>query len=598
MQFDARYYLFFLVGLLISLISTPLVIKLAKYNGWVVVPRADRWHKKTTALMGGIAIYFSTITTYLFFAFPDVNYALIVASTIIFIVGLYDDLYEVKPIVKLLAQLICSFILIEQGYIFGGGHLSWVGIPLTFIWIIGVTNAVNLLDNMDGLAAGISFVISVIMVIVGIINNDFQIAGIALCLSGASLGFLFYNFNPAVIFMGDCGSMFLGFMISFLAINIQTKLGSSPALLILLIPITIVAIPIMDTTLVTIRRLISGRRIDQGGRDHTSHRLVALGLSEKKAVILLYIISLIWGGLCLSFYVLDQEVLLPLLFLFGIFSVLFATILSNVKVYSDSEEKTAYLTARGQLKDNNKLIKFVLQNKKLILGLLNDLIIINFSFFAASKIIGVELTDNEILRTVPVFIVSKILIFYFTNIYRRIWKYTATIELKDYLISSVISSIVVAIILIFIARFHSLTASFFVVDSILTFLGLAISRLAIKAMSEYLFLLNDASKATLIYGAGDAGYLLVKELIQNSKYNLKPVVILDDDVSKQKLIINGIPIAGGISVIEKVIKQYKIESLIISIKNLNPDIKNEISSVASRNNVRVGYFSVNLDFDK
>lgn len=596
MQLDTRYYLFFLISLLVSLVTTPAVIKLAKFKGWVVVPRTDRWHQKTTALMGGIAIYLSCILTYLFVTFPEVNYSLIVASTIIFGVGLYDDLYEVKPIVKLLAQLICSFILIEKGYIFGGGHLSWVGIPLTFIWIIGITNAVNLLDNMDGLAAGISFVISIIMTIVGVINNDFQIAGVSLCIAGATFGFLFFNFKPAVIFMGDCGSMFLGFMISFLAINIQTKLGSSPALLILLVPIAIVAIPIMDTTLVTIRRLISGRRIDQGGRDHTSHRLVALGLSEKKAVLLLYVISLIWGALCLSFYVLDQEVVVPLLFVFGIFSVLFAAILSNVKVYSDSEEKTAYLTSRGQLKDNNKLIKFVLQNKKLILGLLNDLIIINFSFFVASKIIGIELNNNEILRTVPVFIVVKILIFYFTNIYKRIWKYTATIELKDYLLSSIISSIVVAIILIFFARFHNLLAQFFILDSIITFLGLAISRLGIKAISEYLFLLNDAAKCTLIYGAGDAGYLLVKELIQNSRYNLKPVVILDDDYSKHNLIINGIPIAGGITELEKVIKKYKIETIIISIRELNPAVKNEIIEKSTKNNINVGYFSVDLNF--
>lgn len=596
MHIDPKYFYFFLVGLFLSLVFTPIVIKLAKYKGWVVVPRADRWHQETTALMGGIAIYFSTITTYLFFAFPDINYSLIIASTIIFLVGLYDDLFEVKPIVKLLAQLICSFILIEQGFIFGGGYLSWVGIPLTFIWIIGVTNAVNLLDNMDGLAAGISFVISVIMVIVGIINNDFQIASIALCVSGATLGFLFYNFKPAVIFMGDCGSMFLGFMISFLAINIQSKLGSSPALLVLLIPISIVAIPIMDTSLVTIRRLISGRRIDQGGRDHTSHRLVALGLSEKKAVILLYTISLIWGGLCLSFYFLDKDVLIPLLFVFGIFTVLFATILSNVKVYSDSEEKTAYLSSRGQIKDNNKLIKFVLQNKKLILGLLNDLIIINFSFFAASKIIGIELSDNQILKTVPIFIIVKIIIFYLTNIYKRIWKYTSTIELKDYLLSSLISSIVVAIILIFVARFHMLLAPFFVLDIIITFLGLVISRLSIKAMSEYLFLLNDSAKATLIYGAGDAGYLLVKELIQNSKYNLKPIVILDDDVSKQKLIINGILIAGGISDIDKVIKKYKIDVIIISIKSLENSKLELLKKSAINNNVQLGLFNVNLNF--
>jgi len=174
-----------------------------------------------------------------------------------------------------------------------------VGIPFTFIWVIGITNAINLLDNMDGLAGGIVCITASIAGILNLMIGQLPIAYMAFAIAGASLGFLFYNFNPAKIFMGDCGSLFLGYLVAFFGVSIQQSSGSSSAILMLLVPISLMSIPIMDTTLVTIKRLLAGRRIDQGGRDHTSHRLVAMGLSEKKAVLILYFVSALWGGLCI-----------------------------------------------------------------------------------------------------------------------------------------------------------------------------------------------------------------------------------------------------------------------------------------------------------
>src|SRR5476651_1482280 len=278
------------ISLLACLGLIPLVIKLANYKGWVVYPRNDRWHTKPTALMGGIGIFISfSIAVFVTGTISGfVTWTIYCAALIMFIIGLIDDIKEVKPVFKLLGQIACSFLLIYHGYTFGGGLLSWAGIPLTFIWVIGITNAINLLDNMDGLAGGISAIIATICGVLGILNGEYNLAVMAFSIAGATIGFLFYNFKPARIFMGDSGSLFLGFSLSFLSVAVQSKLGSSSAILVLLIPISLMAIPIMDTTLVTIKRLAAGRRIDQGGKDHTSHRLVALGLSEKKAVLILY----------------------------------------------------------------------------------------------------------------------------------------------------------------------------------------------------------------------------------------------------------------------------------------------------------------------
>ncbi|MDP9048643.1 MAG: undecaprenyl/decaprenyl-phosphate alpha-N-acetylglucosaminyl 1-phosphate transferase, partial [Bacteroidota bacterium] len=462
-------YLSFLVSFGLCALIIPWVIKLATYKNWVVVPRQDRWHKKPTALMGGIGIFISYSITVFIFGFDHLNWMIYFAGLVIFLIGLFDDLKEIKPIIKLICQVICSFALIYHGYYFGGGLLEWAGIPLTFIWVIGITNAVNLLDNMDGLAAGICTIVAIITGVLGVLNNEILISIMAFAIAGSSLGFLIFNFKPARIFMGDSGSLFLGFSLSFLSIAVQRHHGSSTAILVLLVPISLMVIPIMDITLVTIKRMVAGRRIDQGGKDHTSHRLVALGFSEKKAVLTLYLVSAIWGLLCLLIYKVTVNNLFLCVLLLAIFSVMFSVLLSNVRVYNDSEETLSYMRLKGRKTGNKFSLRFFLLHKKLIVGVCTDILIIYSSFLVAARCMQIDIEDNYVV--LGLFICVKVSVFYFSNLYNRLVRYIAVIELSGYFGAASLATLILAGILFFKGKIDDYPPYFLMVDFLLTFTG-------------------------------------------------------------------------------------------------------------------------------
>lgn len=585
-----------LIAFIVAVVSTPLLIKIAYKKNWVVAPRADRWHKKPTALMGGIAIFFaSTIALFVANNF-QINWIIFFASLVMFLTGLADDLKEVKPIVKLIGQVVCTFALIYHGYYFGGGLLEWAGIPLTFFWVIGITNALNLLDNMDGLAAGIAGIVATIAGVLGFMNGDTYLASMGFALAGASFGFLIYNFNPAKIFMGDSGSLFLGFSISFLSIAIQKNMGSSSSILVMLIPISLMAIPIMDTTLVTIKRLVAGRRIDQGGKDHTSHRLVALGFTEKKAVLVLYGICIIWGAVCILMLRTTVNNFLLTLLLLSILSGVFALTLSKVKVYNETEEKLIYLRSRGYSisKNNDLFFRFFLMNKKLIIGIVADILIIYFAFFIAAESTNTDLQNSYAL--LGLFIAIKVSFFYISNLYSRMWRYMAVFEIGGYFLSSVVSIGIIGIILLITDKLSFFSPYFLLVDFLITFTGVIISRLAFRLMLDYINKSRQQKRRVIIYGAGDSGFLLVKELLQNHGYDLSPIGWIDDDESKHNMLLYGFKILGGESQLINVCLKNKVDLVLISTKLIDFERENRLRTELAYHNIDLGRFSIQLNY--
>ncbi|HJP64312.1 MAG TPA: hypothetical protein VJ844_12785 [Mucilaginibacter sp.] len=583
-----------LIALVSCLVITPLVIKFAYRKGWVVKPRSDRWHQRPTALMGGVAI-FSAYSIALFSLSPaHINWMLYGASSIMFLTGLIDDIWEVKPVVKVVVQIVCSFILIYYGFNFGGGLLSWGGIPLTFIWVMGITNAINLLDNMDGLAAGISAIVALITGILTYLNGETDLAIPGFAIAGAAIGFLVYNFKPARIFMGDSGSLFLGFSLAYLSIAVQYKMGSSSAVWVLFIPISLMAIPIMDTTLVTIKRILAGRRIDQGGRDHTSHRLVALGLSEKQAVLTLYGISILWGVLCLLMYKTQVNNLLLCILLVTVSSVIFSVLLSKVKVYNETEETLTYQRLRGKDAAPNSILRFFLFQKKLIAGVVTDILIIYASFLIAKSTLHINVKDDSVI--LGTFICVKISVLYITRLYYRIWRYMEIVEVAAYFSFILLACILLAVILYFKGKFGIYTPYFFMVDFLLSFTGIVFSRLFYRWINELISRNREAKKRVIIYGAGDSGYLLIKELLQNHKHELRPVGWIDDDETKHNMYLYGYKIYGGKSSLQNICERLKPDLILISTNAISIEDETEIREILEAQNISLGRFNMLLSF--
>ena len=290
----------------ISYLSTPLAMKLAHKIGAIDVPKDNRRvHKEPIPRLGGLAIFLGFIITSMIFV--DINKKMIgifLGALIIVIIGIIDDVKEIKAKVKLGVQILAAVIVVIFGV-----QIEWVtnpfdtidrtfqlaaviGIPVTIFWIVGATNTVNLIDGLDGLAAGVSAIAATTLSFVSFINHQQTYAVLLLALAGAAIGFLPYNFNPAKIFMGDTGSLFLGFVLSVIAIEAAIK---SAAALAIAIPILAIGLPIFDTTFAIIRRASSGKPIMQADKGHLHHRLLNKGLTQKQTVLILYAISMVLG---------------------------------------------------------------------------------------------------------------------------------------------------------------------------------------------------------------------------------------------------------------------------------------------------------------
>src|SRR2546426_1570882 len=288
------------VSFALALLLTPLVRMLARRWGFVAKPKTDRWHKNSTAMMGGVAIWLAVAGTYLFLVpHSPQRWVVVGAACFLFLVGLVDDWLHIKPYQKLIGQVIGAAIVVNYGLALPWTRSLPVNMVITIFWLIGITNAINLLDNMDGLATGAAVIASCFLTVNFVSVNQPTEAVLMAGFTAARLGFLVYNSHPASIFMGDSGSMFIGFFLASAAlVNVSGGRLRSLAS-VLAVPILALFIPIFDTTFVTILRKLSGRAASQGGRDHTSHRLVALGMSERRAVWMLYGLAALSGFLAI-----------------------------------------------------------------------------------------------------------------------------------------------------------------------------------------------------------------------------------------------------------------------------------------------------------
>lgn len=584
---------YFISALTISYLLIPAVKRIAERYNYFSHPDTDRWHKTPTPLFGGVAIYLAFIGTTLFFNLyhkeaitPFLN--LLICSTLIFLLGLIDDIKKLPPQIKLVGQIIISAIAVFLGLQIEIITNPLISIPLTIFWFIAITNAFNLIDNMDGLSSGIAFISSIILFVFSFISGNTMLMYLTASIAGATLGFLRYNFNPAQIFMGDSGSMFLGFSLASVAL-MGTWQEASNLAVTLIIPVTVLAVPIFDTTLVTVVRRLKGIPVSQGGKDHTSHRLVMLGLSERKAVLILYGISVFFGLLAVTGFYLNIYITLLIVIIAMVILFFFGMFLGQIEVYERVSEEE-YRTSDIEHKKNVTLIDVFLLNKKRLAEIFIDLILIIVAYFSAHLIRfeGVITSDilNVIKYSLPIIIISKFSMFYFFGLYRGEWRYIGIYDLISILKAVSLGSIVSIVAMVYFTRFSGLSRAVFVIDWMITLLLIGGARVSLRLFREYFSgIAQRKGKRILIYGAGDGGYLLLRELKNNSRLNYNPVGFIDDDRAKVGKNIYGIPVLGTRSDIADIIKEKDIEEVIIAMPSVSDDKIDDVYKLCKEMNV-------------
>lgn len=340
----------FALAFLITFASVPIVRVIAFKLNAVDVPRDNRrMHKKPIPRMGGAAIFLGFIVSVACFTgvIDHELIAILVGALIIVIVGILDDIYQLKPVVKLIGQIVAAIVVIWGGvridfftipFAMGGKliNLDFLSIPVTFVWIILITNAVNLIDGLDGLAASISGISALALVFLTIVMDIPHIGVVLVAVAGACFGFLPFNQHPAKIFMGDTGALFLGFILSTLSIQGFFK---GYTLVSLIIPIIVLGLPLFDTSFAILRRLAKGQGIMHADRGHLHHKLIDKGFSQRETVTMLCTLSsmLSFTAVVLITKGLNRAIVLVIaMVLFGFCSGIYAKNKSIAKEYIDN----------------------------------------------------------------------------------------------------------------------------------------------------------------------------------------------------------------------------------------------------------------------
>jgi UDP-GlcNAc:undecaprenyl-phosphate/decaprenyl-phosphate GlcNAc-1-phosphate transferase len=588
--FAVIYPLALLASLLVVLIATPLVIVGARRLGFVAKPRGDRWHQKPTPLLGGIAIFLATIPLFLMLPHPhDVNvlerfWALLAGAVLIFFIGLYDDVHGLSPAAKALGQIVAAGVLLLQFGPPGSLNkipLALLTVPLIIVWVVGVTNAFNLLDNMDGLSAGIAGIVALTIFGYNYVRGDSETAVLALLVAGACGGFLVFNFNPARIFMGDCGSLLLGYVLSS-AVVLGAAKAPGELLVAVFIPVAVMALPILDTTLVTIIRAANRRPISQGGRDHLSHRLVALGLNERQAVLLLYLVSASAGTLAIFSAYLGPWISLLLGGLLAIAIGLFGVYLGQVRIYSEAavERLEASNGLVGRLVVGGTLL-YKRQVTTMLLDLLIACLSLSASYLLRYEGVLEKRFVEQFAQVLPFVIIFKLPLLYYFGVYRCMWRYFGAWEATAILKAGSLGS-VLAVIGLFVAyRAEALNRSVLLLDWVLFTVLMVGVRLSFVFIRDWLARLQQHDMTrVLIVGAGDTGELMLRAMNRGRRRSYRVVGFLDDDPTRRHLAIHGVAVAGGSKDLASTVQLLAVEEVLLAIA-AGP-LKDELTAACSR----------------
>jgi UDP-GlcNAc:undecaprenyl-phosphate/decaprenyl-phosphate GlcNAc-1-phosphate transferase len=573
----------------LSLMLTFLVRSIALKIGWVSIPREERWSKRVVALMGGISVYVSF--TVLFFYFDLLIYLPVwVGSTVMFLTGFWDDRFELKPLLKFLLQFFGASLLIIYGYSLIPAWPFWISIPLTYFWIVGITNALNMLDNMDGLAGGTAVIVALVFAMLAFKLGSTDVGLIGLILAGAVAGFLVLNYHPAKIFMGDSGSLFIGYMMAAMPMLFSEQLMQFGSFTVLPIVVAVSIMPIFDTSLVTFLRIFKGRSPSQGGADHSSHRLVFAGLTEKVAVHVLYLISILFGGIVIVFYP-DNALIFYLLLSSGLVGLLyFGLYLSRLDVYGT--------TKPSRIESLLHTIPASLKSKIHLILILADIVLIVVAFTLAF-ILRFEIWSDPLERTVfnvlPVVIVIKVFTLAVFGVYRSVWRYAGVSDLINLFLGVIIGASLSGMYVYFFNGHNIESVSVYVIDALLFFTFISASRFALKALSRLINTSNKGQRHVILYGAGDTGWLALNEIRQNYRLNIKPIGFVDDSPYKMNGNIQGLKIFGSFEELGTILVKQGADELLITTNKLPEDRYNEIMRICEVVGVNCRVFSTNFE---
>jgi UDP-GlcNAc:undecaprenyl-phosphate/decaprenyl-phosphate GlcNAc-1-phosphate transferase len=577
-----------------ALLRSPLVARV------VAAPRGDRWHERATPTLGGVGIFAGFAAAVLLaVAARAVGgsselFGVLGGAAILFAAGLLDDLRSLPPLVKLAAQIGAAAVVLSTGLHVEIVSNGVVAALLGGLWLVGMTNAFNLLDNMDGLAGSLAAVAATFFAIDAVyLHKEHILLVLSLSLGLAALGFLPFNLRPgkpAAVFMGDSGSQVLGFVLAALGLATSWKVAES-TVATLLLPLLVLAVPILDTALVTAARLVEGRPITQGGRDHTSHRLVRGGLGEKSTVVLLTAVAAGLGGSSLAYSAIGN----PRITLVGVL-VTFVLLVQFAGFLTDLDRGDA--DASGQ---PVPLRKVLLAPRRLI-EVLVDFVLISVAFGVAYLLFttadGTTNQKHIFLVSLPVILALRYLAFIGFGLYSGVWRFAGAREAAAIIFAVVVSEpIAVGIIWFSFGPFGDFPTSVYIVDALLCVALIGASRFGERALFHAMGTLRgrDERRRTLIIGAGRSGRSLLRELRETPGEQV--VGFVDDDPRLRRRRMQGVPVLGGLDEIERGLGRTRPDIVLVTIPHARREQLDAVVSACEEADVPCRFVRRERDLD-
>lgn len=573
----------FVTALVLTVVLVPLVGQFARGRGLTSQPAVDRWARRPVPTVGGIAMMGPFVFTAALAGFLGPLRPVVVASALMFVVGLADDLRPLRPTTKLVLQMLAAAVCLALLPSIDITGLVWLDYVLGFAWIVGITNAVNLLDNMDGLAGGVALIAATSLLIVLSLAGAEGMAPLASALAafiGVLVGFLLFNFHPASVFMGDAGSHLIGAFLAGVALMATPNLAPQVAP-VAAIPVVLLLIPIFDTGFVTVARGLAGRSAFLGGRDHTSHRLASLGIGERRAVLVLYLLAGVGGAVGVALVVLPTALAYGLVGLYAAFLGLFGVYLGHIGVYRDVLSDTPPLP--GEITTQYRIYE-VLLDAVLIVGAY-------YLAYVGRFFGGPEFTQflPSFTQSLPIVAGVQIASLWISGKYRQVWASLGAREMFALGRASVLGVAASVLVMLYINRLEGLSRGMFVFDAVLAPVFIVTARVVLAVLDDYLRLRRTRGRAAIVYGAGRSGSLAVRELLQNTSLGLTPVAFLDDDAAKKRQRIDGLPVLGGLEELSSLLDRRpgEIAALVIGIAELSRAKLERASAICAERGVTV-----------
>ncbi len=534
--------------------------RLALVTGVVSPPRPDRWAARPTPLFGGVAIALGLVVPALIVLWPAQRPLAVIALGAIaaLALGLVDDVRGLRPTTKLVGE-----VILASGLALGGVRAEILSFPpadfvLTVVWVIGMMNAVNLIDNMDGLAAGVAAIAGAVLVFMA--PADTPYAGVvAASLAGGCLGFLVHNFPPAKVFMGDAGSLTLGFVLAALALAVTNTVASNVGLAVFG-PLLALGLPIYDTALVTFVRRLEGRPLSKGGRDHTSHRLAALGLSERETVLSLYALA---SGLALLGLISSALgfAVLPVVALVVVGLILFGVFLSEAPTPSPGPGPGA--TRSHVLGAGRALLRF---GGEVVLDVVLATIALFSAFLIRFESLPIDVWMPLFVTAAPFVIPLQFAAFVALGVYRALWRFIGVTDVLAIVRSAFVGTLAAGFIMLYPLGMYTQSRAVLLIDWVLVSVLVAGSRLSLVWLRHWFALRpRTGDRRVLIVGANETGEIALRLMLHSSLASYHPAGFLDDDPGKLRRRIAGVPVLGLVADLDGVAQREHADLVVLAL---------------------------------